>query len=399
MTRIQKFNSIIFTIFLIFSLFVFRIREYGSDELDFQIFLRLIAWLVGLGLPIFYFSKFKFRFTGHHERLLVGFFSLAIIMLPLSLVPTRSLIVILSYISFYSYFKYVHSRFGESVLLKFIVYAFFVVTVASYGYYFFIPDLGRHIYWLNDVLYVSPRMSGVFSTSNAMGGFSAIYCLIIVYCLRNNFLNRHLLMFFLLLSVLALFLSNSKTAISACVLSSLFLYSNSRTKSFLITCSLIGILTIFSYALLDFYGLMAIISRHGDPNEVLTFTGRTHIWPAVFEMAMEKPISGYGIGVTSIAIPTLADTIGYTPAHAHNLVLQAFFSLGFGGMLLILAIVVFNVFVKSQSKLSNAMAMYIFVTSLFEASFLSGIAGYSIVPLILMVLSKNVDSTDVNGEK
>jgi hypothetical protein len=34
------------------------------------------------------------------------------------------------------------------------------------------------------------------------------------------------------------------------------------------------------------------------------------------------------------------------------------------------------------------MAVYIIITSLFEASFLSGVAGYSIIPVIYMVLSK-----------
>ncbi|MCE2572805.1 O-antigen ligase family protein [Motilimonas eburnea] len=378
-----------FCVFFVFSLFVFRIREYGSSDVDFQIVFRLVAWFGGSTIAALYFYKFGFKVVSNHELLLISFLLLALIMLPFSMLPFRSFVVLLSYTSFYLYIKYVKSRFGDEYLLYSVSVAFFLVICSSYFYYVALPDLGRHIYWLNDVLYVSPRMSGVFSTSNAMGGFCAVYGIFLIYSYKQGVLKKNFFVVAFVLCLIALLLSNSKTALASFLISSLFLFKRNKLISFLLLLGSFTFLTILVYAIYDFTGFLTSISRHGDPEEVLTFTGRTYIWPAVWDMALERPLSGYGIGVTSLAIPTLADSIGYTPAHAHNLALQAFFSLGLGGLICIIAILIYNLVCRTRNRLSNAMAVYIFITSLFEASFLSGIAGYSIIPLIFMVLCKN----------
>lgn len=388
MNRIRLFNLFLFSIFIIFSLFVFRIREYGSDSVDFQIVLRLMAWGGGILIAFIYFYKFGFRVSNNHEFLFFSFILLAILMLPFSMLPFRSFVVVLSYAAFYFYFKYVKSRFGDDFLLYSISLSFFIVVCFSYFYYLALPDLGRHIYWLNDVLFVSPRMSGVFSTSNAMGGFCAVYCLFLLHSFNKSVITKSFFIIAFLLSLAALLLSDSKTAFISFIFSSLFLYRRNKFILFVILSGIIFTSLLIIYAAFDFYGFLGHVSRHGDPEEVLTFTGRTYIWPAVFDMALERPFTGYGIGVTSLALPRLEDIIGYTPAHAHNLILQAFFSLGLGGMLCITAILGYNFVIKCKNRLGNSMAVYIIITSLFEASFLSGVAGYSIIPVIYMVLSK-----------
>ena len=147
-------------------------------------------------------------------------------------------------------------------------------------------------------------------------------------------------------------------------------------------------MVLFVFVIIDPFYLLTSISRHGDPQEVLTLTGRTYIWPAVFEAALQRPFTGYGIGVTSIAIPELSHQIGYSPAHAHNLLLQAFFSVGFLGFILIFFSCVYNFFYRTDNKLSNAMMVYILITSLFEASFLSGVASISLIPFLYMIICK-----------
>ena len=57
MNRVRLFNLFLFSMFIIFSLFVFRIREYGSDSVDFQIVLRLMAWGGGILIAFIYFYK------------------------------------------------------------------------------------------------------------------------------------------------------------------------------------------------------------------------------------------------------------------------------------------------------------------------------------------------------
>jgi O-antigen ligase len=221
-----------------------------------------------------------------------------------------------------------------------------------------------------------------------MGGFCAVYCLFLLHSFNKSVITKSFFIIAFLLSLAALLLSDSKTAFISFIFSSLFLYRRNKFILFVILSGIIFTSLLIIYAAFDFYGFLGHVSRHGDPEEVLTFTGRTYIWPAVFDMALERPFTGYGIGVTSLALPRLEDIIGYTPAHAHNLILQAFFSLGLGGMLCITAILGYNFVIKCKNRLGNSMAVYIIITSLFEASFLSGVAGYSIIPVIYMVLSK-----------
>lgn len=387
MLSVKLSNIIGFTLFVIFTLFVFRIREYGSDQVDFQIIFRVLGWVSACFISVLYFRRFRFSVNSRLEAAFIAFSFFSLLMIPFSLIPLRSGIVLLSYFSFYIYFKCVLSRFGLEYLLKCLVISFSVVLFFSYFYYFFMPDLGRHIYWLNDELYQSPRMSGVFSTSNAMGGFSAVYCLLLLYCYSNNVVSKRAFIFLFILSFFSILMSDSKTAIASFIFSAFFLYKRNSFINYLIILSSILSLFVISAAIYDFHGFLTLLSRHGDPEEILTFTGRTLIWPAVLDMALLEPFTGYGLGVTSIAIPTLVDAIGYTPAHAHNLILQAFFSLGLIGLCIICYITFFNFVSPSTNKLGNAFAVYIVITSLFEASFLAGVADFSIIPLVFNVIT------------
>ncbi|MEF1173961.1 O-antigen ligase family protein, partial [Vibrio sinaloensis] len=166
------------------------------------------------------------------------------------------------------------------------------------------------------------------------------------------------------------------------------------TISTVISITLFLLVAVF--ALFETEMFLTAVSRHGDPNEILTFTGRTFIWPAVIEKILDQPLFGYGLGVTSIALPELSYVIGYTPAHAHNLVLQATFSLGLigGGMCVLLLI--FNFLVKKPNKLAISFTVYILVTSIPESSFLGGVAGYSIIPFLLMCIIKNENDYSYN---
>lgn len=157
MCRIKIINLVYFCLFMVFSLFVFRIRDYGSSDVDYQIIFRFSAWSFGTLIAVFYFYKYGFNVVSAHELLLIMFLVLALFMLPFSILPLRSFVVLLSYASFYLYIKYIKDRFGDEYLLYAISVAFFIVLFSSYLYYFAFPDLGRHIYWLADVLYISPK--------------------------------------------------------------------------------------------------------------------------------------------------------------------------------------------------------------------------------------------------
>ncbi len=388
--RRKSFDLCTLIFIVIGSLFVFRIREYGSEAVDFQIIIRLLAWGAAAALPIAYFIRHNYNWgiINNHELFLVLFFLLGFVMIPFSENAFRSSIVLFSYISIYLYIKYLYLRYSDDFVISGIVIAFSVVVICSIFYYLFLPDLGRHIYWYDDELFVSKRMSGVLNTSNAMGGFCAIFILFLVTAIKKQLLNFSFLKVMMFLAVCCLLLSNSKTSIAAVLLASLFLIEKGRFKFFVYLMLGSSLIFVIFAVLIDFSSLLVLLSRHGDPNELLTFTGRTFIWPVVFDVALERPFTGYGLGVSSAAISEFSYLIGYTPAHAHNLVLQAFYSMGVFGSVLILVILLYNFFKVSSNQLSNALAMFLFITSLLEASYLAGVASYSLMALAYTVVCK-----------
>ncbi|MEF1187630.1 O-antigen ligase family protein, partial [Vibrio sinaloensis] len=149
---------------------------------------------------------------------------------------------------------------------------------------------------LNDILYVSPRMSGVFSTSNAMGGFSTVFLLLIGYLWINELDNRKLLSVTAALAIFCLVKSDSKTAMASLVIAGYFLLPSSKLKTISTVISITLFLLVAVFALFETEMFLTAVSRHGDPNEILTFTGRTFIWPAVIEKILDQPLFGYGLG-------------------------------------------------------------------------------------------------------
>ncbi|USD67034.1 O-antigen ligase family protein [Vibrio sp. SCSIO 43136] len=387
MNSFSKLDYSIYLLFTVFSIFVFRIREYGSETVDFQILFRLMSWGGSFLFAFYVFSRNAIELN-RHEKLLVLFFVLGFLLLPFSIAPARSFINLLSYIAFYLMLKSLDTRLGTFGMLKVVLYSFAFCTICSIVYYYLIPTLGRHIYWLSGMLYVSPRMSGVFSTSNAMGGFSAVYLILLYYSRQVGILENKWLLIMVTISSFCLLKSDSKTALVSLLIAIFFIAPNTKYKAVIISLILYVISMVVVFLCLEPDTLLRAISRHGDPNEVLTFTGRTHIWPAVISKIIDNPLVGYGIGVTSIALPELSYIIGYTPAHAHNLVLQATFSMGVIGGGLSILIVLYNFFVVDNDRLAVGLSVYVLVTSLLESSFLNGIAGYSIIPFILMCMVK-----------
>lgn len=378
-------DTILSFLFLGLSLFVFRIREYALDQIDFQIIMRLFSWSVMFFVALIYYRKNKFIVRTDAELLFLFSLLLSLIFSVVSLVPVRSVLVVVSYFAFYLFLKTLIDRLGFHMALKCIVDSFFIISLVSLFFYFVIPDLGRHIYWYESEVFISPRMSGVFSTSNAMGGFSGVFFLISSYAYLNHLYDRRFIVSCIVVSFFMLLLTDSRTSIFFSIVCLYFLLNSSRIKvlywfSFIFVALVVSVIVFF-----DPFFMLGLIARHGDVSEVFTFTGRTYIWPAVFDMANSRAFTGYGLGVTSVAIPLLSDLIGYSPAHAHNLLLQAYFSLGVFGLLLI-CYVLFNTALYSRNKLVKSLSFFLIFTGLLEASFLAGVANEMFLCLMIVIL-------------
>ncbi len=376
------------TLVLCGALMVLRIREYASTDLDFQAFLRLLSWGGTLFITGMAFVKHGWKWINQHDYLLGLFLILALALVPFSVDPVRTLMTVISYGSFYLGIRFLYLRYGLDGVIVTLGCAGGVLLVLSYFYYFFLPELGRHIYWFDSVLLVSSRMSGTFTTSNAMGGFAAVMLLLIQRLHQRQIFSLRYLLVLMLIALGALLLSNSKTASVAWAVSALIMLPKSSFKTMLLFAGAFVVVCAGVFILSDPMAFLVMLSRHGDPNELLSLTGRVDIWPVAWELAWQQPLTGIGLGTTSAVMPEFSDVVGYSTSHAHNLVLQAFLCMGVFGAGLIAIIVLYNLFHASVEPLSNGFAVYLLITAMFESSFLSGVAGYSMIPLVVMCVCK-----------
>lgn len=89
-------------------------------------------------------------------------------------------------------------------------------------------------------------------------------------------------------------------------------------------------------------GLFAeLFARSGSVQEITSFTGRSDIWKACWQLIQDKPLIGYGFGSVRVEIPKVFyDHWGNTAATAHNFVLESLISVGLVGTLPLIMVLV-----------------------------------------------------------
>jgi O-antigen ligase len=133
---------------------------------------------------------------------------------------------------------------------------------------------------------------------------------------------------------LTLLRSLSKTSIAAFLAAEAFyLYRTplvNRVTKLKITAGAILAALAFSGLIVRYYD---VYTNAG--NQAETLTGRTSIWLATIGLAIEKPWFGYGFHAFRSVIPAFGQ---FEPWHAHNELLQQFFTYGMAGVALVLAL-------------------------------------------------------------
>jgi O-antigen ligase len=125
----------------------------------------------------------------------------------------------------------------------------------------------------------------------------------------------------------------SKTSIVAFVVAVAFYLLKDRalTRASRLKIALAGTIILGSLSGL----LIAYFSAYAESTNPETLTGRTIIWATAAELAIEKPILGHGFYSFHFAVPLFGD---FEAAHAHNELLQQFFTLGAVGVILVVGL-------------------------------------------------------------
>jgi exopolysaccharide production protein ExoQ len=125
----------------------------------------------------------------------------------------------------------------------------------------------------------------------------------------------------------------SKTSIAAfCVAMIFYLFKEATlTRATKIKITVAGLIILGSLT-----GLLAqYANNYSESFDPSTLTGRTVIWAATSELALEKPLLGHGFYAYRFVVPPFGT---FEATHAHNELLQHFFALGVCGVVLVIGL-------------------------------------------------------------
>jgi len=132
---------------------------------------------------------------------------------------------------------------------------------------------------------------------------------------------------------LTLIRSISKTSIAAFLVAiTFYLFKETAlTRRTKVKIAIAGVVILASLS-----GLLAsYFDTYSESTDPSTLTGRTIIWAASWDLAIEKPWFGHGFYAYRFLIPPIGT---FEATHAHNELLQQFFALGAVGVLLVIGL-------------------------------------------------------------
>jgi O-antigen ligase len=132
---------------------------------------------------------------------------------------------------------------------------------------------------------------------------------------------------------LTLIRSISKTSIAAFLVAiTFYLFKETAlTRRTKVKIAIAGVVILASLS-----GLLAnYFDTYSESTDPSTLTGRTIIWAASWDLAIEKPWFGHGFYAYRFLIPPIGT---FEATHAHNELLQQFFALGAVGILLVIGL-------------------------------------------------------------
>jgi exopolysaccharide production protein ExoQ len=347
---------------------VFRIRDYAEKSIDFQVVLKLGIWGLSFAFCVFYYrlwAKKLLQIDNIFQVLLLLLIVISCFYAPntvYSLASAFSLIAVLFMLLMAS------AVLTKQELLRQIIFGCTLVITASIAVYFIVPDFGQMKEWVNGALVSSGRLSGITGTANACGYISAMALLALYYYRKH--LSRLTLTYWLFVAInlAGLMMSNSRTAMAALVLSILIASIISATPARVAGFFLCACIALLALATIDIETVFQMISRSGDASEIMSGTGRTAIWSAVFDLISQRPLFGWGYAASNTLIPAATADVGFTANHAHNAFLQVALSIGYVGLTLFIAMLLVKVYFsfKSREQLNIAFIFFLLIDGLTE---------------------------------
>jgi len=185
-------------------------------------------------------------------------------------------------------------------------------------------------------------MAGIAGSANNMGRIAA-FGLVLIILYASEFRRLHPLFLPVSTVVLSicLLMSNSRTSIGMVfVLGAAAILLRWRRLYLLIFALSVGMLAAVLILPVE-DGVLRLMSRSGDIEEVTSMTGRASIWSAVPRLIEGRSWTGFGYASSVFVLPQHEQEVGFRTSHAHNIILQLLLTTGWIGVGLFCLSIVF----------------------------------------------------------
>ncbi len=251
--------------------------------------------------------------------------------------PVYAVVAGFSMVAFFLFFASITTRFSLEDVLMALLAATVLVALVSLVVYVAVPSLGRSRVWVGNVQVISGRLAGITGNANSIGRMCCIGLIIIVLCWRRlRAFSTFLPWVLTAILGLTLLLSNSRTSmLVALVVIGVHMLVRGRNLHILVGC--MAALFLAFLAIMPFSNdVLIALSRSGRADELATGTSRTLIWSVVTNLSWQRPFFGWGYGSSVFILPQYERFMGHAAPHAHNMILQLWFTTGFVGVVLFL---------------------------------------------------------------
>jgi exopolysaccharide production protein ExoQ len=285
-----------------------------------------------------------------------------------------------------------------------------IFLVGSWILYLLVPEVGTTTFVSGEKTVT--RFTGLAGSPNGAGQMAALH-LVVFASLYASGLHRSCRRFLIVavagvavLAIGALVLSQSRGSALALVATALALAAQ-RTRSIPL---MIAGFALAAFSMLALPGLvhwltqsLAGFSRGGAVNEILTLTGRSHVWSYVTQNAMESPIYGFGYGAGKEIIAQGYRNVwgGGIGGSAHNAFLQTLLDLGIVGAAAFSAIFVSAAlsFLARPVFLRDAVVVMVLVIGILESGVSNSIEALTPVWLLALFVGIRPASPAVSGDR
>lgn len=363
-------------IFVIFGLSLsFRMREHGEVGIDLQNGVKLLTWLALSAIALFNLRLLAPMLKEPTIALACLYAAIALMSVLWSLDPLYSGANAIGWFSYLALACLAVLTLGSERVLRLIV-----GTLAAFLLLGLVGGVLTDAAWMEpSVEETGFRLRGFSGHPNVFGQQAGLLVTLTIIARRQALLPRLWFVCALVIGILAVVLSGSRTTLAAVLVAAMIIEFRERG---LLAPAVGATIMLVSAALLLFSfidlhqleGAMSGLSRTGSGGEILTLTGRTEIWSIALERFGERPLFGWGFNAAErLLLDSMPPTFYGDAVNTHNMFLQSLLTVGFIGSLpgfSIIAILLLRFFARPDATRDH-MLVFLLVLGLGEAEFFS----------------------------